>query len=115
VKGVEVGHTTLISGDGDLKTGTVAVRTGVTAVLPRGKDSKDPVFAGWFTLNGNGEMTVNASKLAQALMELGRRIGNSLGRSGERATEGPGLLLYRCTAPTVPSPCTYEPSLFLIA
>jgi D-aminopeptidase len=57
VKGVEVGHTTLISGDGPLKVGVGPVRTGVTAILPRGKDSKDSVFAGWFTLNGNGEMT----------------------------------------------------------
>ncbi len=57
VKGVEVGHTTLISGDGPLKVGVGPVRTGVTAVLPRGKDSKDAVFGGWFTLNGNGEMT----------------------------------------------------------
>src|SRR5580765_1773185 len=57
----------------------------------------------------------NAPKLAKALMELGSKIGNSLGRSGERATEVPGLMLYRCTAPTVPSPCTYEPSLLLIA
>jgi len=57
VKGVEVGHTTLISGKGALKVGTGPVRTGVTAVLPRGKNSKDQVFAGWFTLNGNGEMT----------------------------------------------------------
>jgi D-aminopeptidase len=57
VKGVEVGHTTLISGDGALKVGTGPVRTGVTAVFPRGKESSDSVFAGWFTLNGNGEMT----------------------------------------------------------
>jgi hypothetical protein len=57
----------------------------------------------------------NASKLAKALIELGSKIGNSLGRSGERATEVPGLMLYRCTAPTVPSPCNYEPSLLLIA
>ena len=57
----------------------------------------------------------NASRLAKALMELGSKIGNSLGRSGERATGVPGLMLYRCTAPTVPSPCTYEPSLLLIA
>src|SRR2546421_8223629 len=57
VKGVEVGHTTLISGNGPLKVGVGPVRTGVTAVLPRGKDSKDQVFGGWFTLNGNGEMT----------------------------------------------------------
>ena len=57
VKGVEVGHTTLISGSGKLKVGEGPVRTGVTAVLPRGKDSQDPVFGAWFTLNGNGEMT----------------------------------------------------------
>src|SRR5215469_6328508 len=57
VKGVEVGNTTLIVGSGVLKVGVGPVRTGVTAVLPRGKDSRDPVFAGWFTENGNGEMT----------------------------------------------------------
>ena len=57
VKGVEVGHTTLISGDGPLKVGVGPVRTGVTAILPRGKNSNDATFAGWFTLNGNGEMT----------------------------------------------------------
>ena len=57
VKGVEVGHTTLISGSGKLKVGEGPVRTGVTAVLPRGKESKDAVFGAWFTLNGNGEMT----------------------------------------------------------
>jgi D-aminopeptidase len=57
VKGVEVGHTTLISGSGPLKVGVGPVRTGVTAILPRGQDSLDAVFAGWFTLNGNGEMT----------------------------------------------------------
>src|SRR5437588_3983151 len=57
VAGVEVGHTTLIAGSGKLVVGRGPVRTGVTAVLPRGKNSGDPVFAGWFTLNGNGEMT----------------------------------------------------------
>jgi L-aminopeptidase/D-esterase-like protein len=57
VKGVEVGHTTLIAGEGKLKVGDGPVRTGVTAILPRGKESADPVFAGWFSLNGNGEMT----------------------------------------------------------
>ena len=57
VKGVEVGHTTLISGSGKLKVGEGPVRTGVTAVLPRGRDALDPVFGAWFTLNGNGEMT----------------------------------------------------------
>jgi L-aminopeptidase/D-esterase-like protein len=57
VAGVEVGHTTLISGEGKLVVGKGPVRTGVTAILPRGKDLTDPVFAGWFSLNGNGEMT----------------------------------------------------------
>src|SRR4029450_12737025 len=57
IAGVEVGVTTLISGDGPLKVGAGPVRTGVTAILPRGKASKDQVFAGWFSLNGNGEMT----------------------------------------------------------
>jgi D-aminopeptidase len=49
VAGVEVGLVTLIEGD--------RVRTGVTVILPRGKTSTDPVMAGWFALNGNGEMT----------------------------------------------------------
>jgi D-aminopeptidase len=57
VEGVEVGHTTLISGKGKLIVGEGPVRTGVTAILPRGKNSTDQVFAGWFSLNGNGEMT----------------------------------------------------------
>src|ERR1700675_1017767 len=58
VAGVQVGHTTLISGEGKLIVGKGPVRTGVTAVLPRGKDSmNDAVFAGWFSQNGNGEMT----------------------------------------------------------
>jgi D-aminopeptidase len=58
VAGVTVGHTTLISGEGKLQIGKGPVRTGVTAVLPRGRESmSNPVFAGWFTENGNGEMT----------------------------------------------------------
>jgi L-aminopeptidase/D-esterase-like protein len=57
VKGVEVGQVTLISGSGKLEVGKGPVRTGVTAILPRGRESSDPVFAGWFSLNGNGEMT----------------------------------------------------------
>lgn len=56
VDGVLVGHTTLIEGDGDLKIGQGPVRTGVTVVLPRGRHY-DPVFAGGYVLNGNGEMT----------------------------------------------------------
>lgn len=57
IPGVEVGQVTLISGNGKLVVGSGPVRTGVTAVLPRGRLSTDPVFAGWFALNGNGEMT----------------------------------------------------------
>ena len=57
VAGVEVGHTTLIRGQGKLVTGKGPVRTGVTAILPRGKKSNTPVFGGWFTLNAAGEMT----------------------------------------------------------
>ena len=57
VAGVEVGHTTLISGNGALVVGSGPVRTGVTVVHPRGKDNPDPVMGAWFTLNGNGEMT----------------------------------------------------------
>jgi hypothetical protein len=49
VPGVQVGHRTLISGD--------SVRTGVTAVWPRGKSSNDPAFGGFFSQNGNGDMT----------------------------------------------------------
>jgi D-aminopeptidase len=57
VAGVEVGHTTLIAGKGPLVQGKGPVRTGVTAVLPRGRNGKQAVFGAWFTLNGNGEMT----------------------------------------------------------
>ena len=57
VAGVEVGMTTLVRGEGPLKVGAGPVRTGVTAILPRGKASGDPVMAGWFSMNGNGEMT----------------------------------------------------------
>lgn len=56
VAGVEVGHQTIIKGDGKLVRGKGPVRTGVTAILPRGR-TYDPVFAGWHALNGNGEMT----------------------------------------------------------
>jgi D-aminopeptidase len=57
VNGVEVGYRTLISGEGKPQVGVRPVRTGVTAIFPRGKNAVDPVFAGWFTENGNGEMT----------------------------------------------------------
>jgi D-aminopeptidase len=57
VAGVEVGSTTIIAGSGKLVVGQGPVRTGVTVIHPRGKANPDPVFAAWFTLNGNGEMT----------------------------------------------------------
>src|SRR5882762_6128468 len=57
VAGVTVGHATIINGEGKLVVGEGPVRTGVTAVFPRGATNGDPVFGGWFTLNGNGEMT----------------------------------------------------------
>src|SRR3984957_7843963 len=57
VPGVEVGHKTLIAGEGKLQVGVGPVRTGVTAVWPRGKNSNDPVFGGFFSQNGNGDMT----------------------------------------------------------
>ena len=57
VKGVEVGDTTLIRGEGKLIVGQGPVRTGVTVIFPRGRADGDPVYAGWFSQNGNGEMT----------------------------------------------------------
>lgn len=58
VSGVQVGYTTLISGSGALRVGEGPVRTGVTAILPRGRAGVgNPVAAGWHSLNGNGEMT----------------------------------------------------------
>jgi L-aminopeptidase/D-esterase-like protein len=57
VEGVTVGMATILRGDGPLVVGRGPVRTGVTALHPRGADNNDPVFSGWFALNGNGEMT----------------------------------------------------------
>src|SRR5437762_1607187 len=57
VAGIEVGETTLVSGEGALKVGTGPVRTGVTVILPRGRTSGTPVFGAWFALNGTGEVT----------------------------------------------------------
>lgn len=58
VPGVEVGYTTLIEGEGEVVVGEGPVRTGVTAILPRGKRHRlSPIWAGQFSLNGNGEMT----------------------------------------------------------
>ena len=57
VPGVEVGYSTIISGSGKDHIGKGPVRTGVTAIFPNGKVNHHPVFANWYTLNGNGEMT----------------------------------------------------------
>lgn len=57
VEGVEVGYTTLVSGAGRLEVGKGPVRTGVTAVLPRGRGTFAPVFAAFTIGNGNGDMT----------------------------------------------------------
>lgn len=58
VKGIEVGYSTIISGQGKNIIGVGPIRTGVTAIFPRGKASKfSPVYANWYSLNGNGEMT----------------------------------------------------------
>jgi D-aminopeptidase len=58
VSGVEVGYSTIISGSGENIVGKGPIRTGVTAIFPRGKANKfSPVFANWYSLNGNGEMT----------------------------------------------------------
>ncbi len=58
VRGVRVGHTTLISGDGPLRPGLGPIRTGVTVIVPHDGDIwTEPVFAGAHRLNGNGELT----------------------------------------------------------
>jgi L-aminopeptidase/D-esterase-like protein len=70
VTGVAVGHTTLVSGEGRLEVGRGPVRTGVTAILPRGAaPDAPPVFAGTFALNGNGEMTGTAWLEESGLLE----------------------------------------------
>ena len=60
VAGVEIGHRTIIRGDGKLVVGRGPIRTGVTAILPRGRRDASPAFAAFFSLNGNGEMTGTA-------------------------------------------------------
>ena len=57
VAGVEVGYTTLIRGEGKRVVGQGPVRTGVTAILPRGRATLEPVFAAYYAGNGNGDMT----------------------------------------------------------
>ena len=57
VPGVAVGQATIIAGEGKLEVGKGPVRTGVTAILPRGRHGNPRAMAGWFALNGNGELT----------------------------------------------------------
>ena len=69
VDGVEVGHITLFEGNGELSVGKGPVRTGVTVIHPRGKDSIEGVFGGWFTLNASGEMTGTTWLQERGLLE----------------------------------------------
>ncbi len=76
VAGVEVGHSTIISGGGKNEIGKGPVRTGVTAVFPRGKIN-NPVFANWYTLNGNGEMTGTTWMTESGFLETPIMITNT--------------------------------------
>src|SRR5918997_2962530 len=76
VKGVEVGYTTLISGDGKNKIGKGPVRTGVTAIFPTGKTWR-PIFANWYSLNGNGEMTGTTWVTGSGMLETPILITNT--------------------------------------
>ena len=69
VPGIEIGQVTLIDGEGELVVGRGPVRTGVTVVHPRGKNSTEGVFAGWFTLNASGEMTGTTWLAERGLIE----------------------------------------------
>lgn len=71
VAGVTVGHRTLIRGEGVLVVGEGPVRTGVTAILPRGKNY-DPVFAGWYALNGNTVHAIPHERLKEAMKKYNR-------------------------------------------
>ena len=78
VAGVEVGHSTIIRGSGPRVIGEGPVRTGVTAVFPRGTDVPDPVFAAWFSLNGDGEMTGTTWVQDSGILEGPVMITNTL-------------------------------------
>ena len=78
VPGVTVGHTTIIRGSGPLVVGEGPVRTGVTAIWPRGKDDPAPVFAAWFSLNGDGEMTGTTWVEDRGMMDTPLMITNTL-------------------------------------
>ena len=78
VAGVEVGHATLVRGSGPVAIGEGPVRTGVTAVWPRGREMPDPVYAAWFSLNGDGEMTGTTWVRDSGIMEGPVMITNTL-------------------------------------
>lgn len=78
VAGVEVGHATIVRGRGRVVIGEGPVRTGVTAVWPRGREEPDPVYAAWFTLNGDGEMTGTTWVRDSGIMEGPVMITNTL-------------------------------------
>ncbi|RNC92153.1 MAG: S58 family peptidase [Allomuricauda sp.] len=78
VEGVEVGYSTIIMGQGKNVIGEGPVRTGVTAIFPRGKASKfSPVFANWYSLNGNGEMTGTTWVTESGFLETPLMITNT--------------------------------------
>ncbi len=78
VPGVTVGHATIIRGNGPLVVGEGPVRTGVTAIWPRGGDDPAPVFAAWFSLNGDGEMTGTTWVEDRGMMDTPLMITNTL-------------------------------------
>jgi D-aminopeptidase len=106
VPGVAVGHSTLIRGAGALRVGSGPVRTGVTVVFPRGTADLAPVFGGWFSLNGNGEMTGTAwlDDYALLLYPLSITNTNSVGTVRDAVIEWgrtrvPGV--FNCCLPVV--------------
>jgi D-aminopeptidase len=106
IPGVAVGHATLIKGSGPLREGEGPVRTGVTVIFPRGTGDLSPVFAGWFSLNGNGEMTGTAwlDDYAQLLYPVSITNTNSVGTVRDAVIEWgrprvPGV--FNCCLPVV--------------
>ena len=106
VSGVAVGHVTLIRGNGRLRVGEGPVRTGITAIFPRGQRNLAPVFAGWFNLNGNGEMTGTAwiEDYGQLLYPVTLTNTNSVGAVRDAVIEWgrtrvPGV--FNCCLPVV--------------
>ncbi len=93
VAGIEVGYSSIIKGEGKTVVGEGPVRTGVTAVFPRGKTINDPVYAGWFSLNGNGEMTGMAWLEESGFLEGPVMITNthSIGAVHEAVIAWPGI------------------------